>query len=116
LLGIDPGAKRQAERNAAASNFEAITREWLKLRASAIDARTLQKKLKRFESFVSLHRQAPDRRHQGTDLLTLLRKMAARGISESAHTVRCALCVRDPFHSVIQLLRASKSPSSARLV
>jgi Arm DNA-binding domain len=49
---VDPSAKRKAERAAQSDTFEAITREWLDVKAQGIDERTRAKRLARFETFV----------------------------------------------------------------
>jgi hypothetical protein len=46
---VDASAKRKADRAAQSDTFEAITREWLDVKAQGIDERTRTKRLARFE-------------------------------------------------------------------
>src|SRR4051812_7384729 len=53
--GIDPSAKRQAEKLARADTFEAVAREWLALREKKLAENTLDKATWTFETFVFPH-------------------------------------------------------------
>jgi hypothetical protein len=105
--GIDPSAKRKAEKLADAESFELVTREWLTSLARApelpknakrrrrrngpMDAKTIARMTKRFETFVfpSLGWR-PARRITAPELLVALRRIEARGTHETAHRVRAA--------------------------
>lgn len=105
--GIDPSAKRKAEKLADAESFEFVTREWLTSLARApelpknakrrrrrngpMDAKTIARMTKRFETFVFPHLGSrPVRRITAPDLLLALRRIEARGTHETAHRVRAA--------------------------
>jgi integrase len=86
---VDPSAKRKAERAAQSDTFEAITREWLDVKAQAIDERTRAKRLARFETFVFPHiGKRPISTVTAPDLLSVLKRIEARGKNETAHRVR----------------------------
>jgi integrase len=86
---VDPSAKRKAERAAQSDTFEAITREWLDVKAQALDERTRAKRLARFETFVFPHiGKRPISTVTAPDLLSVLKRIEARGKNETAHRVR----------------------------
>jgi integrase len=105
--GIDPSAKRKAEKLATAESFELVTREWLASLARApelpknakrrrrrngpMDAKTIARMTKRFETFVFPQLGSrPVRRITAPELLVALRRIEARGTHETAHRVRAA--------------------------
>jgi integrase len=86
---VDPSAKRKAERAAQSDTFEAITREWLDVKAQGIDERTRPKRLARFETFVfPFIGKRPISTVTAPDLLSVLKRIEARGKNETAHRVR----------------------------
>ena len=95
--GIDPSAKRQAEKLARADTFEAVACEWLKLagkphkngkRLNAGTIATMRRRLER-HVFPRLGK-APIATVTAPDLLTVLRRIEARGTIETAHRTRSA--------------------------
>ena len=50
--GIDPNARRKAERGALAETFEAVAREWLELHSKALSAETISILSTRLKSFL----------------------------------------------------------------
>ena len=87
--GVDPSARRQAERSTQSEVFEALAREWLELQAKSHDARTSEKKKGRFEAFVFPYLgRMPITDIKAPDLLALLRRIEVRGKHETAHRVR----------------------------
>jgi hypothetical protein len=105
--GIDPSAQRKAEKIATGETLELITREWLasltrppetlrnakrrRRRNAPMDAKTVARMTKRFETFVfPALGSRPIRRITAPELLTVLRRIEARGTHETAHRVRAA--------------------------
>jgi integrase len=87
--GSDPSAQRRAERAARADTFEALAREWLEMQTKALTPRTFQKKKERFESFVFPYLgKRPITDIKAAEVLTLLKRIEARGKHETAHRVR----------------------------
>jgi integrase len=104
---IDPSAQRKAEKIATGETLELITREWLasltrqpetlknakrrRRRNGPMDAKTVARMTKRFETFVfPALGSRPIRRIIAPELLTVLRRIEARGTHETAHRVRAA--------------------------
>lgn len=109
--GVDPSAKRKAERAARADTFEAIAREWLDLKRASLSARTYDKRLSRFEAFVfpSLGKR-PIASITAPDLLAVIKRVEARGINETAHRVRSESSA--VFRYAIATGRAERDPAA----
>jgi integrase len=105
--GVDPSAKRKADKLAVAESFELVTREWLaslarppvlpnnakrrRRRHGPMDPKTIARMTKRFETFVFPNLGSrPMRRITAPELLGELRRIEARGTHETAHRVRAA--------------------------
>jgi integrase len=87
--GVDPSAKRQAERAASADTFEAIAREWLGLQSKALAAETMEILGTRLKSFLYPYiGSRPVKEITAQELLVALRRIEARGKHETAHRVR----------------------------
>ena len=87
--GIDPNARRKAERSAQAETFEAVANEWLELHKSSLAPETIPMLGTRLRSFLYPYigsRPVADIRAQ--ELLAVLRRIEARGRHETAHRVR----------------------------
>jgi integrase len=87
--GIDPSARRKAEKGAQAETFEAVATEWLELQSRALSAETVSILGTRLRSFLHPfigHR--PVRAISAQELLAALRRIEARGRHETAHRVR----------------------------
>jgi integrase len=95
--GIDPGAKRQAEKAAAGDTFEAIAREWLVLQERQLAPSTYAKAVWILERFAFPRLgQRPVNKITARDLLAALRKIEVRGTFETTHRAkqRCSQIFR----------------------
>jgi integrase len=87
--GVDPSAKRQAERAASADTFQAIAVEWLELQSKALAAETMEILGTRLKSFLYPYiGSRPVKEITAQELLSALRRIEARGKHETAHWVR----------------------------
>jgi integrase len=87
--GIDPSAKKKAERMAQANTFEAVAREWLELQSKKLSPRTYAKKLGWFEGLLFPHiGRHPIASITAQDLLGALRRIESKGFHETAHRAR----------------------------
>jgi integrase len=87
--GGDPSAKRKAEKSAKSESFEAVSLEWLESKKGAITERVLEKRRRRFETFLfPLIGKTPVSQVRAPDLLAALRHAEARGKRETAHRLR----------------------------
>jgi len=117
--GIDPSAKRQAEKSAKSDTFEAIAREWLALQEHQLSAATFSKARWTFETLI--FPRLGDK-HIATikapDLLATLRKIEERGTYETTHRAkqRCgqifryAIATGRAEHDVTADLRGALAP------
>jgi integrase len=91
--GIDPSAKKKAERLASmvagANTFEAVAREWLDGRKGTIEPAQTAKTLARFENdvFPWLGRR-PIAEIEAPEILLILRRIDKRGARYTAHRTR----------------------------
>ncbi len=87
--GIDPSAKRQAERATQVETFEAIAKEWLELQSKMLAAETMEILGTRLQSFLYPYvGSRPIASITAQELLAALRRIEARGKHETAHRVR----------------------------
>ena len=87
--GIDPNAKRKAERSAQAETFEAVANEWLELHKKSLSAETISILGTRLRSFLCPYVGGrPVAGITAQELLAVLRRIEARGRHETAHRVR----------------------------
>ena len=87
--GVDPSAKRQAERATHVETFEAIAREWLELQGKSLAAETMEILGTRLKSFLYPYvGSRPVASITAQELLAALRRVEARGKHETAHRVR----------------------------
>ena len=87
--GVDPSAKRQAERASQADTFEAIAREWLELQSKSLAPETMEILGTRLKSFLYPYvGSRPIASITAQELLAALRRIEARGTNETAHRVR----------------------------
>ncbi|MCL4780329.1 MAG: integrase arm-type DNA-binding domain-containing protein [Gammaproteobacteria bacterium] len=105
--GIDPSAKRQAEKVAQGNTFEAIALEWLAGREKTLAPATIAQIRKRLSQWIfpKLGRSPMDEIKPDA-LLRELRKIEARGTHETAHRTR-ADCGR-VFRYAVATSRASR--------
>jgi integrase len=87
--GVDPSAKRQAEKSATANTFEAVTREWLTLQEGKLAPTTYAKAVWTLETLVFPYiGSRPVAKLGATDVLKVLKRIEGRGIHETAHRTR----------------------------
>lgn len=87
--GIDPSAKRQAEKASRADTFEAITREWLALQEQKLAPATFKKAQWTFEQLIFPRLgKRPIASITAPDLLATLRKIEERGTHETTHRAK----------------------------
>lgn len=87
--GIDPSAKRQAERATRVETFEASAKEWLELQSKSLAAETMDILGTRLKSFLYPYiGTRPIASITAQELLAALRRIEARGKHETAHRVR----------------------------
>lgn len=87
--GVDPSAKRQAERALQADTFEAIAHEWLQLQTKSLAPETMEILGTRLKSFLYPYiGSRPIASITAQELLAALRRIEARGNHETAHRVR----------------------------
>ena len=95
--GVDPSAKRQAEKLADANTFEVVAREWLVLQEKKLAPSTYAKAVWTFESLVFPYIGShPVAKLGAVDVLKVLKRIEGRGIHETAHRTRqrCAQVFR----------------------
>lgn len=93
--GIDPSAKRQAEKAAQVDTFEAIGREWMEMQRKRLTPRTFERNLRFLEEFLYPYLgRSPIATIRAPELLAVLKRIERRGFHETAHRVRAiAGCV-----------------------
>lgn len=91
--GLDPSDERKAQRTALADTFEAVAREWLEKQTRLSDATRLRDQ-GRLERLVFPHiGSKPIVKIKAAELLSVLRRIEARGKIETTHRAR-SLCSR----------------------
>lgn len=108
--GVDPSAERQARRAAREDTFEALALEWLKMQEKNLAPRTLKKRTERFQAFVfPFLGSKPITELKATDVLSILKRIEARGKMETAHRVRsdCG----NVFRYAVATGRADRDPT-----
>lgn len=99
--GIDPAAKKKAERQAIADTFSALAREYLDTKRSSFSPKTLSKAEWLLDDW--LHKyvgKIPLRQLSAADVLSVCRRIEAKGRYETAHRAR-ALASRVMRYGVI---------------
>jgi integrase len=92
--GVDPAAKRQAEKQAVGENFESVAREWLKMQEEKLTPGTLGRERDRLEDFIFPYLgKRPIAQIKAPELLSVLRRVESRGIVETAHRTK-SVCSR----------------------
>src|ERR1700733_1540258 len=87
--GVDPSAKRQAEKSATANTFEAVSREWLALQRGKLAPATYAKAVWTLETLVFPYiGSRPIAKLRPMDVLNVLKRIEGRGIHETAHRTR----------------------------
>jgi integrase len=92
--GVDPSAQRQADKAALGNTFEVVAREWLDLVKDSMKEGTFERERSQLERFVfpDLGDRAVSRVTM-PEILSVLKKIEARGTSDTAHRVR-STCLR----------------------
>lgn len=109
--GKDPSAVRQAQRAALADTFEGISREHLEQQRKKLDPKTFEKKVAWFEQHVFPYiGKHPIRAISAPELLSVLRRVEAKGLHETAHRIRSGC--GNVFRYAIATSRADRDPSA----
>jgi hypothetical protein len=111
--GVDPSAKRQAEKSGAANTFESIAREWLALQRKKLAPATYDKAVWTFETLLFPYiGSRPVAKLGAVDVLKVLRRIEVRGHHETAHRARqrCA----QVFRYAVQTERADRDVTTDR--
>jgi len=89
VSGVDPSAKRQAEKSSTANTFEAVAREWLALQEKKLAPTTYAKAVWTLETLVCPYiGTRPIAKLGAIDVLKVLKRIEGRGIHETAHRTR----------------------------
>jgi integrase len=92
--GVDPSAKRRAEKTAGAHTFAAVAEEWLRSKAKSLAPGTWQRDSNQLKKLVlPWLGNRPIAAIEASELLNVLRKIEIRGRLDTAHRTR-ALCGR----------------------
>jgi integrase len=87
--GVDPSARRQAERSAAANTFVAVADEWLMIKRRSLAPGTWQRDHDQLHKWVVPYLgNRAIASIEAPDLLEVLRRIEAKGISDTAHRTR----------------------------
>lgn len=87
--GVDPSAQRRAEKASEVHTFESIAREWLALQEKHLSARTMEREKGQLERFIFPELGSrPITRIAAHEVLTMLRRIEARGTHDTAHRTR----------------------------
>lgn len=108
--GIDPSARKRAEKLAQADTFAALAAEWLDLQRKKFSAKTLEKAEWTFRDL--LHPfigSMPIRRITPADLLQVFRRLESRGKHETAH--RTKQRASQVFRFAVATGRAERDPT-----
>ncbi len=117
--GVDPSAKRQAEKSSTANTFEAVAKEWLALQEKKLAPATYAKAQWTLETLVCPYiGSRPIAKLGATDVLKVLKRIEGRGIHETAHrsrqrcsqVFRCAVQTERAAHDVTADLRGALAP------
>ena len=92
--GVDPNAKKRAEKEQQVNTFEAVVREWLDLQEKNLTESTLTRERARLENFVFPHLgNRPIGQVTPPELLSVLRRIDSRSTHDTAHRTR-SICSR----------------------
>ena len=87
--GIDPGAKRRAERDAVTNTFTAIADEWLLTKKSSLTESTWERDRQQIHKWVVPYLGSkPIASIEAPDLLEVLKRIEAKGVIDTAHRTR----------------------------
>lgn len=109
--GVDPGAKRSAEKRSQAETFAAIAAEWLDLQRKKFSAATLTKaEWTLNDLLMPFIGTMPIRAITAPDILAVLRRLESRGKHETAH--RTKQRAGQIFRFAIATGRADRDPTA----
>jgi integrase len=87
--GIDPGAKRRAEHDAATNTFLAVADEWLLTKKNALTPATWERDHRQLHKWVVPYLgNKPISSIEAPDLLEVLKRIEAKGVIDTAHRTR----------------------------
>jgi integrase len=87
--GVDPSAKRQAERTASANTFLAVADEWLLTKKKALTPATWQRDHDQLHKWVVPYLgNRPIAFIEAPELLDVLKRIEAKGVIDTAHRTR----------------------------
>jgi integrase len=87
--GVDPGIQRKTKKIAAANTFKAIAQEWLELQSKTFSPATIEKARWTFEDLINPYiGSRPIHEITVPELLSVVRKLEARGKHETAHRTK----------------------------
>jgi integrase len=108
--GIDPSAKKKAERQASADTFAAIATEWLNMKRKSLHPNTLKKAQWLLDDWLCKHLGSrPVRQITAAEILAVCRRLEAKGKHETAHRTR-ALASR-VLRYAVSTGRAERDPT-----
>jgi integrase len=109
--GVDPSAKRQAERKAAADTFVAIADEWLLTKKKALTPATWERDHNQLHKWVVPYLgNRPISAVEAPELLAVLKRIESKGVIDTAHRTR-EICGR-LFRYAIATGRATRDISA----
>jgi integrase len=120
---MDPSAKRQAERAARADTFGLIAEEWLQTRRKVLTEGTWQRDHFQLTKVVGPYLgNRPIAGIEAAELLTVLRRLEARGVRDTTHRVRAvvgrvfryAIATGRAKHDISMDLRGALAPRATR--
>jgi integrase len=109
--GVDPSAKKKAEKLSQADTFAAIASEWLDLQRKKFSPKTLEKAEWTFKDLLNPYiGSQPIKTITAPDLLAVLRRLESRGKHETAH--RTKQRASQVFRYAIATGRADRDPAA----
>jgi integrase len=120
---IDPSAKRQAERAARADTFGLIAEEWLQTKRKVLSEATWERDHHQLTKVVGPYLgNRPIAGIEAAELLSVLRRLEARGIRDTTHRVRAvvgrvfryAIATGRAKHDISMDLRGALAPRATR--
>jgi integrase len=108
--GIDPAAKRRAEKAASANTFKAVADEWLIKQGASLEPDTVGRLRAWLDVVSRVIGGKPIGSIEAPDILAVLRRVEHRGKHETAHRMRAT--VSRVFRYAIATGRASRDPAA----
>lgn len=110
--GVDPGAKRKAEKNAISNTFQAVALEWLEQHKKRLSESTQRMYLSMLENYVFPYIGDSDvGQIKPAEVLCLLRRIEKKGIHQTAH--RVMNIISQVLRFAVATLRAEQDPTIA---